>query len=247
MMNVLIVDDEQLARQRLRHMLNGMGEHVIAEAETGEQALAKAQHISPDIVLMDIRMPGMDGLETAAYINQLENPPAIIFTTAYSDHALQAFETHAVDYLLKPIKRDRLALAMQAARRLTRLQLQNLRAEHEAGVRSRICVKTRGNIELVPVEDIIYFQADQKYVTLRTDEHEYLIEESLTTLEDEFGERFIRIHRNALVAENGIVGLAKNCDGHTCIVMRDIDDQLEISRRHLPSIRKKLKSIGAKV
>ena len=106
MMNVLIVDDEQLARQRLRHMLNGMGEHVIAE--TGEQALAKSQHINPDIVLMDIRMPGMDGLEAAAYINQLENPPAIIFTTAYSDHALQAFEAHAIDYLLKPIKRDRL-------------------------------------------------------------------------------------------------------------------------------------------
>jgi two-component system, LytTR family, response regulator AlgR len=247
MMNVLIVDDEQLARQRLRHMLNGMGEHVIAEAETGEQALVKSQHINPDIILMDIRMPGMDGLEAAAYINQLENPPAIIFTTAYSDHALQAFETHAVDYLLKPIKRDRLELAMQAARRLTRVQLQSLRAEHETFVRSRICVKTRGNIELVPVEDIIYFKADQKYVTLRTDEHEYLIEESLTTLENEFGERFVRIHRNALVAESGIVGLTKNGDGHTCIVMRDIEDSLEISRRHLPSIRKKLRHMGSKI
>lgn len=247
MMNVLIVDDEQLARQRLRQMLNGMGEHVIAEAETGEQALVKSQHITPDIVLMDIRMPGMDGLEAASYINQLENPPAIIFTTAYSAHALQAFETHAVDYLLKPIKRDRLEQAMQAARRLTRAQLQNLRAEHDIGVRSRICVKTRGSIELVPVDDIIYFKADQKYVTLRTDEHEYLIEESLKTLEDEFGERFVRIHRNALVAETDIVGLSKNGDGHTCIVLRDIDDRLEISRRHLPSIRKKLRNIGGRV
>jgi len=247
MMNVLIVDDEQLARQRLRLMLNGMGEHVIAEAETGEQALVKSQHINPDIVLMDIRMPGMDGLEAAGYINQLENPPAIIFTTAYSDHALQAFETHAVDYLLKPIKRDRLELALQAARRLTRAQLQNLRAEQEAGVRSRICVKTRGSIELVPLEEIIYFKADQKYVTLRTDEHEYLIEESLKTLEDEFGERFVRIHRNALVAQNGIVGLSKNGDGHTCIVLRDIEDRLEVSRRHLPSIRKKLKHLGSRV
>lgn len=247
MMNVLIVDDEQLARQRLRHMLDGMGEHVIVEAETGEQALVKSQHSSPDIVLMDIRMPGMDGLEAAAYINQLENPPAIIFTTAYSDHALQAFETHAVDYLLKPIKRDRLELAIRAARRLTRAQLQNIRDEDETSVRSRICVKTRGSIELVPVDEIIYFKADQKYVTLRTDEHEYLIEESLKTLEQEFGERFIRIHRNALVSEHGIVGLAKNGDGHTCIVLREIDDRLEISRRHLPSIRKKLKHMGGRI
>ena len=247
MMNVLIVDDEQLARQRLRHMLNGMGEHAITEAETGEQALLKSQHINPDIVLMDIRMPGMDGLEAAAYINQLEHPPAIIFTTAYSDHALQAFETHAVDYLMKPIKRERLEMAIQSARRLTRVQLQNLRAEHKAGVRSRICVKTRGNIELIPVDEVIYFKADQKYVTLRTDEHEYLIEESLTTLEEEFGERFVRIHRNALVAENGIVGLAKNTEGHTCIVLREIDDRLEISRRHLPSIRKKLRNMGGRI
>jgi two-component system, LytTR family, response regulator AlgR len=245
-MNVLIVDDEPLARQRLRHMLNGIGGHVIAEAETGEQALIKSQHINPDIVLIDIRMPGMDGLEAAAYINQLENPPAIIFTTAYSDHALQAFEAHAVDYLLKPIKRDRLLLAIQAARRLTRAQLQELRIENEASARTRICVKTRGTIELIPVEDIIYFKADQKYVTLRTEEHEYLIEESLKTLEDEFGERFIRIHRNALVADSVIVGLAKNGDGHTCIVLREIDDRLEISRRHLPSIRKKLKRMGGR-
>jgi len=128
-MNVLIVDDEQLARQRLRHMLSGMGEQVVGEAATGEQALQQTMNSSPDLVLMDIRMPGMDGLEAAGYINQMDNPPAIIFTTAYTDHALAAFEAHAVDYLLKPIKQDSLANAINAAKRLTRAQIQRLRSD----------------------------------------------------------------------------------------------------------------------
>jgi len=243
-MNVLIVDDEQLARQRLRHMLSGMGEHVIGEAATGEQALQQTQNASPDVVLMDIRMPGMDGLEAAGYINQMDNPPAIIFTTAYSDHALQAFETHAIDYLLKPIKRDRLVNAINAAKRLTRAQIQRLRNEDLDDMRSRICVKSRGSLELVPLEEIIYFKADQKYVTLKTDDHEYLIEESLKALEQEFANRFVRIHRNALVSEEHIVGLSKNEDGHQCILLNDTDDVLEISRRHLPAIRKKLKNLS---
>ena len=242
-MNVLIVDDEQLARQRLRHMLSGAGgHHIVGEAETGEQALKQAQLSNPDIVLMDIRMPGMDGLEAASYINRLENPPAIIFTTAYSEHALKAFETHAVDYLLKPIKQERLEAAIRSARRLNKAQLNKLRNDEDEGpARSKICVKIRGSLELVPVEDIIYFKADQKYVSLRTADHEYLIEESLKTLETEFEHRFLRIHRNALVAENYINGLVKNGSGHACLIFKDIDDQLEVSRRHLPDIRKKIK------
>jgi two-component system response regulator AlgR len=243
-MNVLIVDDEQLARQRLRHMLSGMGEQVVGEAASGEQALKQTMNASPDVVLMDIRMPGMDGLETADYINQMENPPAIIFTTAYSDHALEAFETHAIDYLLKPIKQDRLANAINAAKRLTRAQIERLRNADEGDARSKICVKSRGSLELVPIDDIIYFKADQKYVTLKTDDHEYLIEESLKALEQEFNHRFLRIHRNALVSENHIAGLSKNDDGHQCIVLNYTDDILEISRRHLPSIRKKLKNLS---
>jgi len=241
-MNVLIVDDEQLARQRLRHMLSGMGEQVVGEAATGEQALQQTMNSSPDVVLMDIRMPGMDGLEAAGYINQMDNPPAIIFTTAYSDHALKAFETHAVDYLLKPIKQDSLANAISAAKRLTRAQIQRLQSEEEGEARSKICVKSRGALELVPIEDIIYFKADQKYVTLKTDDHEYLIEESLKALEQEFNSRFVRIHRNALVSEVHIAGLSKNDTGHQCIVLNETDEILEISRRHLPSIRKKLRN-----
>ena len=241
-MNVLIVDDEQLARQRLRHMLSGMGQQVVGEAASGEQALQQTINASPDVVLMDIRMPGMDGLEAAGYINQMDNPPAIIFTTAYSDHALKAFETHAVDYLLKPIKQERLANAISAAKRLTRAQIQRLRVEDDVDIRSKICVKSRGSLELVPIEDIIYFKADQKYVTLKTDDHEFLIEESLKALEQEFNHRFVRIHRNALVSENHIAGLSKNDTGHHCIVLNETDDLLEISRRHLPFIRKKLKN-----
>ena len=244
-MNVLIVDDEHLARQRLRKMLSATSAHqIIGEAETGEDALRKTQASNPDVVLMDIRMPGMDGIEAASYINRMNKPPAIIFTTAFSDHALNAFETHAVDYLLKPIKQSRLEAALDAAKRMNKAQLSQL-CEDESNAsttRQKICVKSRGSLELIPVEEIIYFKADQKYVTLRTADQEYLIEESLKTLEEEFFRQFIRIHRNALVAQHLLHGLTKNNEGHSCISFNEIDDLLEVSRRHLPFIRKTIKS-----
>jgi len=246
-MNVLIVDDEHLARQRLRKLLSSTnGYQIIGEAETGEDALRKTQASQPDVVLMDIRMPGMDGIEAASYINRLDKPPAIIFTTAYSEHALEAFEAHAIDYLLKPIKQSRLEAALDAAKRMNKAQLSKLREDETDGAREKICVKNRGSLELIPIDDIIYFKADQKYVTLRTAEQEYLIEESLKTLEQEFAAFFIRIHRNALVAHRMLHGLAKNDDGHACIRFLDIDDLLEVSRRHLPLIRKTLKSTNKK-
>jgi len=242
-MNVLIVDDEQLARQRLRKLLSAnSGYQIIGEAETGEDALRKTQSSHPDVVLMDIRMPGMDGIEAARYISRMDKPPAIIFTTAYSDHALNAFETHAIDYLLKPIKQSRLEAALDAAKRMNKAQLSQLREDETGAARQKICVKNRGSLELIPVEEIIYFKADQKYVTLRTAEQEYLIEESLKLLEEEFSQQFMRIHRNALVAQQMLHGLTKNDAGHACISFNDIDDLLEISRRHLPFIRKQLKT-----
>jgi len=242
-MNVLIVDDEHLARQRLRKMLSATSEHqIIGEAETGEDALRKTQASHPDVVLMDIRMPGMDGIEAASYINRMDKPPAIIFTTAFSDHALNAFETHAIDYLLKPIKQSRLEAALDAAKRMNKAQLSQLRDDESGAARQKICVKSRGSLELIPVEEIVYFKADQKYVTLRTVDQEYLIEESLKNLEDEFSQQFIRIHRNALVAQQMLHGLSKNNDGHACISFNEIDDLLEVSRRHLPVIRKIIKS-----
>jgi two-component system response regulator AlgR len=242
-MNVLIVDDEQLARQRLRKLLtDSKGYQVIGEAVTGEDALRKTQASQPDVVLMDIRMPGMDGIEAASYINRMDKPPAIIFTTAFGEHALEAFETHAIDYLLKPIKLNRLQAALEAAKRMNKAQLSKLRQDETDGSRQKICVKNRGSLELIPVEDIIYFKADQKYVTLRTADQEYLIEESLVNLEQEFSFQFIRIHRNALVAHQVLHGLTKNNEGHACLNFTEIDDLLEISRRHLPLIRKKLKT-----
>ena len=242
-MNVLIVDDEHLARQRLRKMLSATSEHqIIGEAETGEDALRKTQASNPDVVLMDIRMPGMDGIEAASYINRMNKPPAIIFTTAFSDHALNAFETHAIDYLLKPIKQSRLEAALDAAKRMNKAQLSQLREDESISSRQKICIKSRGSLELIPIEEVIYFKADQKYVTLRTADQEYLIEESLKMLEEEFAQQFIRIHRNALVAQHLLHGLTKNNEGHACISFNEIDDLLEVSRRHLPSIRKTIKS-----
>ena len=245
-MNILIVDDEPLARQRLAGLVQNLdGYTQCAEASNGQETLKLVQELKPDIILLDIRMPGMDGLEVARHLNKLSKPPAIIFTTAFTDHALQAFETHAIDYLVKPIKQERLQEALQAARRLTRPQLQQInQSDDDSSMRSNICVKIRGSLELVPVDDIHYLLADHKYVTLKTAAHEYLIEESLKSLEDEFGELFTRIHRNALVANRYITGMEKNTDGHHVIVLQNMDDRLEISRRHLPLVRKKIKAMA---
>ena len=245
-MNILIVDDEPLARQRLVSLLkNCNGYTVCGEASNGTEALLRAQSLKPDIILLDIRMPGMDGLEAAQHLNQMSKPPAIIFTTAFSDHALKAFETHAVDYLLKPIKQERLEQALASAKRLTRPQLSELKLADDRSVRSHICVKIRGTLELVPVEDVRYFMADHKYVTLKTLHHEYLLEEPLKSLEEEFQHLFTRIHRNALVADRHIVGLSKSQVGHCVVVFKDLTEQLEISRRHLPQVRKKIKSLAS--
>ncbi len=245
-MNILIVDDEPLARQRLIGLVQELeGFETCANASNGKDALRLAQELKPDIVLLDIRMPGMDGIETAHHMNRLSKPPSIIFTTAFTEHALKAFETHAVDYLLKPIKQDRLHEALKAATRLTKPQLEQLKyIDEQPKVRTHICVKTRGTLELVPIESIRYFLADHKYVTLRTEDHECLIEESLKSLEGEFSHLFTRIHRNALVADQYMNGLEKNSEGHCVITIEGIEDRLEISRRHLPHVRKKIKNMA---
>lgn len=245
-MNILIVDDEPLARQRLIGLVQGLnGFEACANASNGKDALRLAQELKPDVVLLDIRMPGMDGIETAHHMNRLSKPPAIIFTTAFSEHALKAFETHAVDYLLKPIKQDRLHEALDAAVRLTKPQLEHLKnIDEQPKVRTHICVKTRGTLELVPIDSIRYFLADHKYVTLRTDDHECLIEESLKSLEGEFEQVFTRIHRNALVSDQYMSGLEKNSEGHCVITIEGIEESLEISRRHLPYVRKKIKNMA---
>ncbi|MEM7563523.1 MAG: LytTR family DNA-binding domain-containing protein [Pseudomonadota bacterium] len=243
-MKILIVDDEKPARARLARMLGELDQHeIVGEAVNGVEALGMAQSLEPDVILMDIRMPGMDGIQAARHISRLDQPPAVIFATAFSDHALEAFETHAVDYLLKPVKKDRLEAAIDATTRPTRAQ-----ASKEDEVlsslepRQHICARVRGSLVLVPVEKIYYFHAEQKYVTVRHTEGEVLIEDALKSLESEFGDRFYRIHRNALVSLGNIAGMQSENDGHQ-VTFRDIDDTLEISRRHLPGVRKIIKNL----
>jgi two-component system response regulator AlgR len=241
---ILIVDDEKPARDRLARMVREINTHeLVGEAVNGLEALGLAQSLEPDIVLLDIRMPGMDGIEAARHIAKLDEPPAVIFTTAFSDHALEAFETHAVDYLLKPVKLERLQAALDATIRPTRAQASrsgDVLSELEP--RQHICARVRGSLVLVPIEKIYYFHAEQKYVTVRHDEGEVLIEDPLKVLEAEFGDRFYRIHRNALVSLSRLAGMQSENDGHQ-VTFRDIDDALEVSRRHLPGVRKIIRNL----
>jgi two-component system response regulator AlgR len=239
-MRVLIADDEKLARERLRELLNDIGGYtVVGEATNGAEAVERASELNPDVVLMDIRMPGMDGLEAAMHMMGMENPPSVIFTTAYDQHALDAFEVNAVDYLLKPIRKDRLANALSKARKLTMKQAREIaQARAEPQARTHISVHLRGNIRLVPVPDVLYFLADSKYVVVRTAGEEHLIEDSLVNLEKEFGERFLRVHRNALVATPFIKGIEKTPAGVWQVSLKGLDKKLSVSRRHTAGVRR---------
>jgi len=243
-MKVLIVDDEKPARDRLARMINKLdGFETVGQATNGREAMDLAVSSEADIVLMDIRMPGLDGLQAARHLAEIEHPPAVIFTTAYADHALEAFETHAVDYLLKPVKNVRLQKALAAAQRPTRAQVeQSSEVLSSIQTREHICARVRGNLELVRIQDIYYFQADQKYVTVRHRDGEMLIEEPLIKLEKEFEGRFIRIHRNALVNRDFIAGMRSQDDGQH-LRLKNLDETLEISRRHLSAIRKIIKNL----
>ena len=244
-MKVLVVDDEAPARARLRAMLEEIGGYeVCGEAANGRETLEQCEAYQPDVLLLDIRMPGMDGLEAAQHLQSLSQPPAIIFTTAYNDFALQAFETHAVDYLLKPVRQERLQDALQHARRLTRVQVASVReGNDQSGKRQRICANVRGSLQLIPVDEIRYFQADQKYVVVGTSEAQLLIEETLKSLEQEFANQFVRIHRNALVATRYITGLGKDEGGHAQVSLAGVAQTLEVSRRHMADVRKLVKAL----
>ena len=245
MMKILIIDDEPLARQRLHSVIAELGSNVVvAEGSNGEQAVALCQQHQPDVVLLDIRMPGMSGIEAAHHLNKLETPPAIIFTTAYDDYAIPAFETHAVDYLLKPVRKERLGDALAAAKRLTRVQLHALgRSNGDNAQRQHISARLGGELRLIPIGDIRYMQAEHKYVTVRYGQGTVLIEESLKSLEEEFALEFLRIHRNALVALRYIASLEKERGGGHHVKLRDVQETLEVSRRHLPNVRKMMKTM----
>lgn len=242
---VLIVDDEAPARGRLRHLLGDIaGEfphRIVGEAGDGLAALELLETSPADIALIDIRMPRMDGIELARQLAGLPRPPAIIFVTAYDEFALQAFDLAAVDYLLKPARAARLLEALKKARRLTGADFSMIAP---AG-RTRLRVVERGQVLLLAVSDILYLRAEQKYVTARTGEREYLLEESLAHLETEFGNRFVRIHRNCLVAAAAVAGVARVAaeDGgepHWLLRLKGVPEQLPVSRRQWPQAKAQL-------
>ena len=232
-LKILIADDETPARNRMRDLLGDI-EHVsvVAEAKNGKEAIDLAQKTMPDLMLLDIRMPLMDGIEAAQHAQKLEPKPYIIFTTAFDAYAIKAFDLNAIDYLLKPIRLERLQVAINKAHALKPLPLDALKPLQK--MRSHLSIHERGRVLLIPIETVIYLRAELKYITVRTAEREYLIEESLTNLESEFGERFVRLHRNCLVATQFISGYEKRTiDGESqwLAMFKEIPDTIAISRR----------------
>lgn len=238
-MKVLIVDDEPLARARLNRLLDLMPEwQAVGEAANGRDALIQVETLQPDVVLMDIRMPGIDGLEAARHIANYDNPPSVIFTTAYGDHALEAFDAQALGYLLKPVQREKLQEALSRAQQVTRTQLAAINEETPFGAsRTHIASKQRGGMQLVPVKDVLYFQADQKYVTVRYIGGEMIVEDSLKSLETEFSEEFLRVHRKTLVSKRHLSGLLRDAEGRFLVTLNGCDETPEISRRHVTELK----------
>lgn len=242
-LTIFIVDDETPARNRLKELLVDCSEQlalqVVGEAANGKEALDKLNDIHAEVVLMDIRMPQMDGIELARHLNKLEQPPIIIFTTAYDSYAIQAFEQRAIDYLLKPIRLGRLFDALSRAREAVPIRTEVLQ-ELMPEPRANLSVHERGKILLVPMAEVVYLRAEMKYVTVRTVEREYLIEESLTTLEREFAARFVRIHRSCLVAKAAISGFEKGGDeGESgwLVKLKGIEEKLPVSRRQWAGVK----------
>lgn len=240
-LNILIVDDEPLARDRLRTLLADLAVQlpsvVVGEAANGVQALDLLQSHAVDVVLADIRMPGMDGIELATHLGRLEKPPAVIFCTAYDNYAVQAFDLNAVDYLLKPVRAQRLLAALQkvATGRPDGMLLARIGQEVRGGGRSHLSCHERGRLLLVPIGEVLYFKADLKYVTARTAEREYLLDEALTHLEGEFADRFLRLHRSVLVAKTALAGFEKaagdDAEAYGWALLRGVPEKLPVSRR----------------
>lgn len=240
---ILIVDDEPLARQRLRDLIVEIGSNctVVGETGNGRDAIALAQQLAANVVLLDIAMPVMDGLEAARHLAALEPSPAIIFCTAYDEHALAAFDAAAVDYLLKPVRPQRLREALERARRLAVGEARALAPATRA--RSHLAARLRGALRLIPVHEVHYLHAEEKYVVVHHEHGEDLIEDSLKSLEEEFAERFVRIHRSCLVACDDVARLERAADGNTHVVLRSSGEPLEVSRRCLAAVRQRLKNV----
>lgn len=239
MLNILIIDDEKPARDRLRRMLGGVPDcAVCGEASNAEDALKAILKHGPDVLLLDISMPGMDGMALAEQLRQRpdyhrEHAPVIIFCTAYQDQALEAFEKEALDYLVKPVRAERLSQAVEKARRF----LQGARQEEDTDfLRSTV----GGKVTLTPVRRVICLLAEDKYTTVVHENGRTVIDDSLTELEGRFPDRFLRIHRNALISRRHIRGLERTADGQALAILSGTDRKPEVSRRNLPGLRKLL-------
>lgn len=242
-MKVVIADDEPHARERLRLLLTQLGGiDIVAEVGDGRSALEACATHDPALVLLDIAMPGIDGLEVARHLSAFEPRPAVVFCTAYDAHALKAFEAAAVDYLVKPVRPERLQAAVERARTFTAGRASNGDG-HGDKRRSHLCARLRGSLRLIPIEEIRYLQAEEKYVVVHHARGEDLVEESLKSLEDEFGDRFVRIHRNCLVARHELVELRRDLDGHVHAVLRHGDRPLEVSRRCVTQLRDTIRQL----
>jgi two-component system, LytTR family, response regulator AlgR len=241
---VVIVDDEQPARSRLRELLQDcLAElpHVVAgEAANGVDGLRVVTDAGADVVLVDIHMPEMSGIEFARHLQVLEHPPAVIFVTAHDQYAVEAFEVNALDYLTKPVRAARLLAALKKAAKGARLA-RGVLESIDAAPRRHFSVAERGRLTLVPVSEVIYLRAELKYVTLRTRAREHLVEESLTQIEQEFGALFVRIHRNCLVARRWIRGFERGAESENevgwSVILEGLDEKLPVSRRQWAQVK----------
>jgi two-component system response regulator AlgR len=241
---VFIADDEAPARARLRELLGDIAEQlptrVVGEAANGLETIERVPESGAEVLLLDIQMPGMGGLEVARHLARLERAPAVVFVTAHDRHAVEAFELNALDYLLKPVRAERLAAALRKAMAAGATAVAPLERAADKP-REYLSAAERNRIQLVPLRDVLYFKAELKYVTLRTHEREHLIEESLVALEREFADRFVRIHRNCLVAKGAIRGFERAADEDDeprwQVVLDGLEERLPVSRRQWPTVR----------
>jgi len=244
-LKVLIVDDEALARSRMRTLLGECTEpraDVVGEASNAVQAMEQIQRTGCDLVMLDIHMPGVDGISLASTLRQMAAPPAIVFVTAYAEHAVHAFELEAVDYLTKPVRRERLQQALQ---KVVKLRSAGEGAQ-DAGLPESLIIQERGRSERVALADVIYLKAELKYITVRTADKEHIFDGALSDLEQRYAHLFVRVHRNALVSRRAVRAVEKHndpVDGEGWMVRLDgVEERLAVSRRQLGAVREALMS-----